>query len=256
MENTTKKKLELLLELQTIDKQIDEIIKMRGDLPDEVKGLEDELASIQTQLQKDKEDISNLEQVIATQRIKIKEAETLVQRYEQQQMSVRNNREYDAITKEIELQKLDIQLSEKKIADCYEHIEKKKIETEQISTSIKKKEQALIDKQEELKLVIEESQQEEKSLHKKREKLVKKIDEDLLQSYERIRKNARNKLAVVLVTRGACSGCFTIVYPQMQAEIREKKRIVSCEHCGRIITDVADPIIEIEEENSEFNPVS
>lgn len=248
MENTTEKELELLLKLQNIDNQIDEIIKMRGDLPDEVKSLEAELASIQAQLQEDEEAISNLEQVITTQRIKIKETETLVQRYEEQQLDVRNNKEYDAITKEIELQKLDIQLAEKKIKDCYVHIEKKKIEAEQTRVSSKKKEQILTEKQDKLQSVIEESQEKEASLHKKRAGLVKKISADLLRSYDRIRKSVHNKLAVALVKRGACIGCFMIVYPQVQVEIRAKKQIVSCEHCGRIIADVVDP--DIEEENS------
>ncbi|MEM7055320.1 MAG: C4-type zinc ribbon domain-containing protein [Bacteroidota bacterium] len=249
MENTVEKELELLLKLQNIDNQIDEIIKMRGDLPDEVKSLEAELANIQAQLQKDEEAISNLEQVIATQRIKIKKTEALVQRYEAQQLNVRNNKEYDAITKEIELQKLDIQLAEKKIKDCYEYIAKNRIETEQTSTSSKKKEQVFTEKQGKLQSVLEESQEKEASLHRKRARLVKKIDTDLLRSYDRIRKNVRNKLAVVLVKRGACSGCFMIVYPQVQVAIRAKKQIVSCEHCGRIIADVADPVIE--EKNSE-----
>lgn len=249
MKNTMAKNLALLLELQNIDKQLDEIVKLQGDLPNEVKDLEDELASMQVQLQKDQEDIANLAQTITTQRVKIKDSEKLVQRYEEQQMNVRNNREYDAITKEIELQRLDIQLAEKKIKTYYEQIEKKKITLAQSNTAIKQKKQALTDKKEELKSVVKESQEEENNLHGQREKLIKKLDKDLLQSYEKIRKNVYNKLAAVVIKKGACSGCFTIIYPQLQAEVREKKELVSCEHCGRIIADVVDPLIT-EEENT------
>lgn len=249
MKDTTEKKLAWLLELQNIDKQLDEIAKIQGDLPDEVKGLEDELASIQVQLQKDQDDIAGLSQTITTQRVKIKDSEKLVQRYEEQQMNVRNNREYDAITKEIELQRLDIQLAEKEIKTCYGQIEKKKITIAQSNTAIKKKQQALTDKQEELQAVVKESQEEASNLHEQRAKLIKKLDKDLLQSYERIRKNAHNNRAVVVIKRGACSGCFTTIHLQMQAEVREKKELASCEHCGRIIADVVDPLIT-EEENT------
>jgi len=256
MKDTIKKHIELLLELQNIDKQIDEIIKLRGDLPEEVKALEDELASLQARLQKDKEDVTNLEETIATQRVKAKESEALVQRYEEQQMNVRNNREYDAITKEIELQRLDIQLAEKKIKTCYEQIEKKETVIEQLSTLLKQKEQSLADKQEELEAVITESQDEEKDLYKQREKLVKKIDTELLESYERIKSYVRNNLAVVVVQKGACSGCFTTINPQIQAAVREKIQLVSCEHCGRIIADVVDPVMIEENEEEKLSAES
>jgi hypothetical protein len=249
MEKSIAPKLDLLLELQAIDKQIDEIIRMRGDLPKEVKDLEDELASLQERSEKDQEELVRLEETIQELRMKIKESEKLVKRYEEQQMSVRNNREYDAITKEAELQKLDIQLSEKKIKDYYERIEKNKLELGNLTNSVNEKKSYLKEKQDELQTVIADSQEHEQSLHKKRGKLEKAIDKPLLQTYERIRKNMRNNLAVVLVKEGACTGCFTMVYAQMQVEIREKNHLVNCEHCGRIIAAVADPVII--EENSE-----
>jgi predicted nucleic acid-binding Zn-ribbon protein len=248
MEKSIAPKLDLLLELQAIDKQIDEIIQRRGDLPKEVTDLEDELVSLQERSQKDQEELVRLAEIIQELRTRIKESEKLVKRYEEQQMNVRNNREYDAITKEVELQKLDIQLSEKKIKDYYERIEKNKLELGILTDSINEKESYLKGKQEELKTVVADSQEHEQSLQKKRGKLEKAIDKPLLQTYERIRKHMRNNLAVVLVKEGACTGCFTMVYPQMQVEIREKNQLVSCEHCGRIIAAVADPVI-IEENN-------
>ncbi len=249
MDKSTTKQLDLLLELQAIDKQIDEIIQMRGDLPKEVKELEDLLASLQENYQKDQEDIARLEEDIQGLRTKIKDAQVHVQRYEEQQMNVRNNREYDAISKEIELQKLDVQLSEKKIKDYYETIERKKVSLANLAEEIKNKEARFKHKQEELEAVIADSQDQEQSLYKKREKLAKAIDKALIQTYERIRKNVRNNLAVVLIKQGACSGCFTLVYPQMQAEVREKSHLVKCEHCGRIIAGVIDTIPV--EENTE-----
>jgi predicted nucleic acid-binding Zn-ribbon protein len=243
MEKSIEKQLDLLLELQTIDKRIGEIIQMRGDLPQEVKKLEEDITDLEGRTHKYQEEITTLEENIKVLRGKMKEAEGLVKRYEEQQMNVRNNREYDAITKEIELQRLEIQLSEKKIKDAYEQIEKRKAEIENLASSIKDKAHHLQGKQEELQAVVADSQENEQSLHKKREKLVKSIDKSFLQTYEKIRKNARNNLAVVLVKAGACTGCFTMVYPQMQAEIREKNQLISCEHCGRIMAAVADPLV-------------
>jgi predicted nucleic acid-binding Zn-ribbon protein len=243
MEKSIEKKLDLLLNLQTIDKQIDEIIYMRGGLPQEVKELEEEIANFQETEQTYQENLNDLEESIKAWRSKIKECESLVLRYEDQQMNVRNNREYDAITKEIELQRLDIQLSEKKIKNAYEEIDKKKAALEELGSLLKNKEISLDEKQKELKAVIADSEENEKGLHKKREKVIKAIDQDLVETYEKIRKNARNNLAVILVKSGACMGCFTMVYPQLQAEIKEKNQIINCEHCGRIIAGVIDPLI-------------
>jgi len=242
MENNTVKNLSLLLELQEIDKQINKILQVRGGLPQEVKKLEDDLSNLQLQATTYQEQIANLEQNITSLRIKIKDIEAQVKRYEEQQMNVRNNREYDAITKEIELHNLDIQLAEKKIKESYEQIEKNKYSFEALSKSIEKAAQNLTTKQEDLDSIRDESKEEEEKLTKKRQQLQANIDKPLLQTYERIRNNVRNNLAVVSVTGGACGGCFTIIYPQMQAEIKEKRQIIKCEHCGRILADVADSV--------------
>ncbi|MHB9148072.1 MAG: zinc ribbon domain-containing protein, partial [Candidatus Amoebophilus sp.] len=199
MENNTVKNLSLLLELQEIDKQINKIVQVRGGLPQEVKKLEDDLSNLQLQDTTYQEQTINLEQNIASLRIKIKDIEAQVKRYEEQQMNVRNNREYDAITKEIELHKLDIQLAEKKIKESYEQIEKSKHAIEALNKSIEKAKQNLASKQEDLNSIVGESKGEEEKLNKKRQQLQASIDKALLQSYEKIRNNVRNNLAVVTV---------------------------------------------------------
>ena len=251
MENNLEKKLELLLALQKIDKQVNEIIKMRGDLPNEVAELENAVPVIQATLQQDQQDIVDLEDTITTQRLRQKNSLLLIQRYEEQQMNVRNNREYDAITKAMESQRLNIQLTENKIKECHKQIEQKKIMIAQNSVTIEQKKQAIVDKKKELKGVIKDSEKEEENLYQQREKLIKKIDQNLLQLYEEIRKNSRNNLAVVVIRKGACSGCFILLHPQIQAEVRLHQEIMRCEHCARIIADVVDITTTTEEKNIE-----
>jgi len=245
MENTIEKTLNLLLDLQDVDNQIYKILQVRGGLPQEVNNLENELADLQMQAQTYQEGITSLEENISTLRVKIKDIETLVKKYEEQQMNVRNNREYDAITKEIELHNLDIQLAEKKIKESYEQIARNKHALEELSNSIQKAKQNLTLKQQDLNSIIGRSQEEEKKLTKKRQELESMIDKPLFQTYERIKNKVRNNLAVVLVKGGACGGCFTTIYPQMQAEIKEKRQLYKCEHCGRILADVAEAAITI-----------
>ncbi|MEM9416884.1 MAG: C4-type zinc ribbon domain-containing protein [Bacteroidota bacterium] len=241
MENTIEKKLNALLELQNIDRALDQLTKLRGALPEEVEDLEAESDSLKTHSQRIQEELAELEQAITTQRGRIKDLETLVKRYEEQQMNVRNNREYDAITKEIDLQKLEIQLAEKHIKTAYENIDKKKLELEQNQAAIEKTQQVLADKQEELQVLVAESEGEAKKLHGQRSKVLKRIDGPLQKTYERIRANFHNKLAVVTIIKEACGGCFNKVPPQKQIDIKEKKSITVCEHCGRIIADVTEP---------------
>lgn len=249
MEKNIEKNLNLLLELQNLDRQINQIFQVRGGLPQEVKKLEDDLASLQSQAQIYQEEIVALEQNISTLRVKIKDIEVLVKRYEEQQMNVRNNREYDAITKEIELHNLDIQLAEKKIKENFEQIERNKHALEELNKTIEKAKHNLTSKQQDLDSIIGESQEEEQKLTKKRQEVEGMIDKPLAQLYEKIRNSVRNNLAVVLVKGGACGGCFTTVYPQLQAEIKEKRQIYKCEHCGRILADVAESITIIATED-------
>ena len=244
MENTVAKKLEALVKLQAIDSKIDEVKKVRGALPEEVQDLEDEIAGYQTRLEKQQEEKKELEDAIEANRSAIKDAEKLIKKYEEQQMNVRNNREYDAITKEVELQQLEIQILEKRIKEAYEKIEAKEAEAEETKTLLGERDKDLKGKKEELESIVKESEADEEKMDKERTKATKNVEDRLLKSYEKVRANMRNGLAVVPVKRGACGGCFNVVPPQKQAEIREKKKIIVCEHCGRILSDVEDVIEE------------
>jgi len=246
MENNVAKKLESLVKLQSIDSERDELLKIRGALPDEVMDLEDEIAGYQTRIEKQNQDLADLEGNISNNKTAIKDAEKLIKKYEEQQMNVRNNREYDAISKEIELQQLEIQILEKRIKEAHVKIDAKKEEIAQTEDTLKERNADLDSKKGELDTITGESEADEQKLLKDRDKAAKQVEDRLFKSYEKIRENMRNGLAVVPVKRGACGGCFNVVPPQMQSEIREKKKIIVCEHCGRILSDVEDEIVEEE----------
>jgi predicted nucleic acid-binding Zn-ribbon protein len=245
MELTVAKKLEALLELQKIDSQIDAILKIRGDLPEEVRDLEDEIIGYETRISKFDSEIATLDEEIARLKNQIKEADKLIKKYQDQQMNVRNNREFEALSKEIESNELDKQLFEKQIKEANFRIEKKREEIASIEATLTERRKDLESKKTELDVIIAESQDEEKQLKEQREIAIKKIEDRLIYSYERIRKNSVNGLAVVYVKRGACGGCFNTVPPQRQADIKEKKKIIVCEHCGRILADVEQPDPEL-----------
>lgn len=244
MENNVAKKLENLVKLQSIDSKLDELIKVRGALPEEVMDLEDEIAGYQTRVDKQNQELADMEAAIDSNKVAIKDAEKLIKKYEEQQMNVRNNREYDAITKEVELQNLEIQILEKRIKESYDKIEVKKEEIEVTKNTLSERTKDLESKKGELEVITLESEEDEKKLLKDREKASKNVEERIFKSYDKVRNNMRNGLAVVSVKRGACGGCFNIVPPQKQAEIREQKKIIVCEHCGRILADVEDEIVE------------
>lgn len=239
MENTTvAQKLEALVKLQSIDSKMDELIKLRGDLPDEVQDLEDELEGYNTRLSRFNMDLEEMDQKIKDHKSSIKEAEKYIQKYSEQQMNVRNNREYDAITKEIELQQLEIQILEKKIRETGEQVERKKEEIQATEDLIKERGADLDSKRQELEDLLADSKDEEEKLKAEREKAVKRIEDKLLKYYNKLRANLSNGLAVVTVKRGAAEGCNIVIPPQKIAEIREKKKIVIDEHSGRILADV------------------
>ncbi len=246
MESTVEQKLDALIKLQSIDSELDSLKKVRGALPDEVRDLEDEIAGYDTRVEKYNDELAALEQNINDKKAAIKESEKLIKKYEAQQMNVRNNREYDAITKETELQGLEIQINEKRIKEAYLKIEDKKKEIEETQEISNERGKDLESKRKELDLIVGESEDEESKLGKEREKASKNIEERLLNSYNKIRNNARNGLAVVSVKRGACGGCFNIVPPQRQADIKDRKKIIVCEHCGRVLAGVDDVIVEEE----------
>jgi len=247
-------KLEALVKLQSIDSKLDELKKLRGDLPDEVQDLEDEMEGYRTRLTRFEAEQKEVEDMIKKNKEGIKEAEKLVKKYGEQQKNVKNNREFDAITKEVELQELEIQICEKRIKESKEKIEQKKDEITKIEVLIKERNEDLDTKKNELNGILGESQEEEKRLLAEREKAGKKIEEKLLKYYERLRANLSNGLAVVRVVRGAAEGCNIIIPPQKIAEIREKKKIVIDEHSGRILADVEMDVVE-EEKPKKAAPV-
>lgn len=247
MESTVAQKLEAIHNLQLIDSRLDAIVKVRGALPEEVQDLEDEIIGYDTRLNKFQTEIESFEDEIKRLKESIKDSEKLIKKYQEQQMNVRNNREYDAITKELELQDLEIQVSKKKIIEAGVRIDQKKVDLDELTAVMKDRKKDLDQKKDELSTIVSESETEESKLRADREKASKKVDERLVKSYTKIRANAKNGLAVVMVKRGACGGCFNTVPPQRQADIREKKKLIVCEHCGRILAGVED---EVEEEGT------
>jgi predicted nucleic acid-binding Zn-ribbon protein len=236
-EVTVEEKLRALYDLQLIDSRIDEIKNMRGELPLEVKDLEDEIAGLQTRLNNFSTDIENLETAIANKKNNIEEARALTKKYEEQQKNVRNNREFDSISKEIEYQDLEIQLAEKHIREFEAKIAQKNEIIDAAKEKMTEKETHLKHKQDELNAIMDETEKEEKLLEKKSVEFSKQIDERLLQAYQRIRSTVRNGLAVVTIERGASGGSFFTIPPQRQVEIASRKKIITDEHSGRILID-------------------
>lgn len=236
-ELSVEEKLKALYLLQTVDSQVDNILKLRGELPLEVQDLEDEIAGLETRYQKFVDEIKINEQKVAQKKVEIKKAEDLIKKYSEQQKNVRNNREYDAINKEIEFQQLEIQLCEKQIKEFSARVEELKSESQTIESLLDRRKNDLELKQKELREIIEETQKEEEQIRDKSVELEKIIEPRLLTAYKRIRANMRNGLAVVKVERDACGGCFAKIPPQRQLEIRTRKKIIVCEYCGRILID-------------------
>ena len=236
-ELTVEEKLQNLYELQRIDTEIDKIKTLRGELPLEVQDLEDEIAGLETRIENLKVELGELDKTSSTRKMDIKKAEEAIKKYSEQLDNVRNNREYDALSKEIEFQKLEIELQEKRIREA----QKAKAEKEALMEESKKryadKVSDLEAKKGELNDIINETHKDEESLQSKSEELAATIDERLLTAYRRIRANARNGLAVVTVDRDACGGCFNKIPPQRQLDIRSRKKIIVCEYCGRILID-------------------
>lgn len=230
-------KLQDLYALQQIDSKIDEISILKGELPMEVSDLEDELSGLHTRLKKVENSLSEVEAEILRHKTNISDAEALIEKYTRQLDNVKNNREFDALTKEIELQRLEIQLSQKKIKDIGGLKESKEADIEKIKEKVALREKDLENKKIELQKIIEKTEKEEAKLMKESDKARKKIEDRLLVSYDKIRKTYRNGLAVATVQRGACGGCFNSIPPQMQIEISMMKKIIACEHCGRVLVD-------------------
>ena len=230
-------KLIALYTLQQNDSKIDRIKIVRGELPLEVEDLEDDVAGLETRIDNYIQEVEMLEKQVTDKQLAIKESQTLIKRYEEQQNNVRNNREYDALTKEIEFQSLEIQLAEKRIREFVAQLTMRKEEIENAQHELGDRRNDMEAKRGELTDIIAETELEEKELNNKSEQQQRMIEERLLIAYKRIRKNARNGLAVVPVERDACGGCFSYIPPQRQLDIKLHKKIIVCEFCGRILVD-------------------
>jgi predicted nucleic acid-binding Zn-ribbon protein len=236
-EYSVEDKLKGLIQLQKIESKLDEIQILKGELPMEVKDLEDEIAGLHARRLRVEEEINGIQEFIDGRKEAIKESQELLKKYEKQSDNVKNNREFEAINKEIEMQTLDIKLAEKHIKDAHEDLQEKSVLHESINKTISGKEKNLEHKKGELDKIIADNEKEEKNLNKEIDKARETVEERLLTSYERIRKSYRNGLSVVPVVRDSCGGCFNTIPPQRQSEIKQRKKIIICENCGRILVD-------------------
>lgn len=234
---SVEEKLKTLYQLQTTLSAIDEKRALRGELPLEVQDLEDEIAGLTIRIEKIKNDIKEFQNAVVQKKAEINEAQASVERYKEQLNDVKNNREYDTLSKEIEFQSLEIELCNKKIREANVKIEEKNNDLQANEELIKDRRMALEEKKNELDEIMDETRAEEDKLKEKAKELELKIEPRLLTSFKRIRKNARNGLGIVYVQRDACGGCFNKIPPQRQLDIRMHKKIIVCEYCGRIMID-------------------
>ncbi len=234
---TVEDKLKALYQLQCVDSNIDNIRVVRGELPLEIQDLEDDIFGLNTRIEKYNEELTALDDNLAASRLKKKDAKALIKKYDKQIANIKNNREYESLSKEIEFQTLEIELCEKKEKE----IKAKKLMKDEViagtKDTLKERKKELKIKNGELDEITKETEKEEKSLIKKSDKAQKVIEDRLLNAYSRIRTNVRNGLAVVSVDRDACGGCKNMIPSQRQLDIRMHKKVIVCEHCGRILID-------------------
>jgi len=236
-EATVEEKLRALYDLQLIDSRVDEIRNVRGELPLEVEDLEDEVLGLKTRLDKLKTDVETINYEIGAKKNLIEEAKVLIKKYAEQQKNVRNSREFNSLTKEVEFQELEIQLAEKNIKEFKAQIDQKKEVISETKDKLKDRTTHLKHKRGELNEILAETQKEEDALLKKSEDFQKKLDDRLVNAYLRIRNNVKNGLAVVPIERGASGGSFFTIPPQIQVEIASRKKVITDEHSGRILVD-------------------
>ena len=236
-EMSVAEKLKALYDLQLVDTAIDKIRILRGELPLEVQDLEDEIEGLQTRVSKYDDDVESQEKSINGKKQEISNAQDLIKKYEEQQNNVRNNREFDSLSKEIEFQTLEIELCEKRIREFSVKIDEKKVVIGESTGVLDERKLDLENKKKELDDIVDETKKEETVMEKKSVELEAIIEERLTSAYKKIRGNARNGLAVVPVERDACGGCFNKIPPQRQLDIASRKKIIVCEYCGRILVD-------------------
>jgi len=234
---SVEEKLSSLVTLQKIESKIDGIQVLKGELPMEVSDLEDEITGLNARQTRIEEEINGIQEFINQKKNAIKEAEALIKKYEKQSENVKNSREFEAINKEIEMQQLEMKLAEKHIKDANEEISEKVVVLDKAKKNLGNKEGVLTAKKGELEKIIASTEKEENQFNKLSSDAREKVEQRLLNSYDRIRKNFRNGLAVVPVERDACGGCFNAIPPQRQSEIKQRKKIIVCENCGRILVD-------------------
>ncbi len=237
-------KLRALYELQSVVSDVDKIKTLRGELPLEVQDLEDEITGLKTRLTNLDVEIKNLDTIINNKKIAIKDSQALIAKYTEQQNNVRNNREFDSLSKEIEFQNLEIELAEKRIKEFTAEMSEKEATVVTSKALLIERSEDLERKKNELKEITEETKIEEEKLKSKSEKIELFIEPRLLTAFKRIRKNARNGLAVVTIQRDACGGCFNKIPPQRQMDIANRKKIIVCEYCGRILVDEKINVLE------------
>lgn len=229
------RKLNLLYKLQQTDSKIDSIHMLRGELPLEVQDLEDEVAGLKTKQASIQKEIKEIEQFISDKKHEMEECRTTIKKYEQQRNNVRNNREFESISKEIEFQQLESQLAEKRANEGTKNLVTKKEELALVGEELKGRQADLEARKEELENIDKETQKEVETLEQESKTYQEQIDPRMLAAYQKVRGNVRNKMAVVTVVRGACGGCFNKIPPQRQLDIDESRKIVVCEYCGRIL---------------------
>lgn len=231
------KRLVALYTLQTVDSEIDKIQIIRGELPQAIQDLEDEIAGLETRIQNFKNDIAETNQKMANEKNEIAEHTEMIKKYQKQQDNVRNNREFEAINKEIEYKDLQIQLCERHIKEANAHIKEVGQHISAAELLLENRHKDLDAKKDELDDIIKETEKDETRLRTKSEEQEQFIEPRYLTAYKRIRGAARNGLAVVTIDRDACGGCFSKIPPQRQTEIKMHKKVIVCEHCGRILVD-------------------
>ena len=236
-ELTVEERLRALYDLQLIDSRIDEIRNVRGELPLEVRDLEDEVAGLNIRLEKLVSNLEVIDNDIVSKKNQIEESKSLIKKYSEQEKNVRNNREFNSLTKEVEFQELEIELAEKHIKEFKAQIEQKKEVIAETKSRLKERETHLKHKKGELDAILAETEKEEQALIQKSQDYQEQIEERLVSAYNRIRKNVKNGLAVVPIERGASGGSFFTIPPQIQVEIAPRKKVITDEHSGRILVD-------------------
>jgi len=238
-ERSVEERLQNLYQLQTLLSEIDRIKILRGELPNEVKDLEDEIIRYQTRIQKYKDEIESLKAFVSQKKGEIADRRVKIEKYDEQINNVRNNREFAFLEKEKEYEGLEIELAEKNIREAAEKQEQKAAEIARTEEELADNEHILVEKRKELEEIVSETRTQEEEIRAKAKELEQKIDDYTLAAFKRIRKNARNGLGIVTVQRSACGGCFNRIPPQRQLEIKMHKKVIVCEYCGRIMVDGA-----------------